>query len=130
VSFIPVWSREQDFGVKKYFQVVPCLNSQPGELTIGYVIYYCERWVNYLSLNVEYFVVRENVHFLWKLLAVKSKLLISKPSIEILGKSQNARGFPWSRNSCLLKGNSPVRPNRNNAFELVELSIPVEPNLL
>lgn len=57
--------------------------------------------------------------------AVKSKLLISKPSIEILGNRETLGVFPG-----LLKGNSPERPNPNNSFELVELSIPVETNLL
>ena len=32
--------------------------------TTGYVIYYCGHRVNYLSLNVKYFVVRDNVIFL------------------------------------------------------------------
>ena len=31
--------------------------------TIGYVIYFCGHGVNYLSLNVKYFVVRDRIQF-------------------------------------------------------------------
>lgn len=55
-----------------YFQVSQYLTSQAGAQAIGYVIYYFEDWVNYLSLNVKYFVDRDNVHFLWKMSAMKS----------------------------------------------------------
>lgn len=80
--------------------------------------------MNYLFLNVKYFVVCDNVYLKKKVFVVKFKFLILKLLIEILGNCEMFGVF-----FGFLKGNFFERLNLNNLFEFVELLIFVEINL-